>query len=174
MSYTTIYKVPEKGEIENYAEFKNAWRGALNVWTEMAKRYLGMEMLPMFREGGMRPVWDLSEDPEIPENDRIVMASTFDNVMVEREDLPRLVEAYRDFATRFEPGSLLEQAEVLEKLAADPTCFAVCWNQTSVNSDTWMKPEGDPDIEDDYRLRMYDISKDNGHWFLFEDEAAEG
>lgn len=168
MSYTTIYKVPEKGEIENYAEFKNSHRGAFNVWTEMARRYLGMEMLPMFRDGGMRPIWDLARNPEIPENDRIVMMSTFDRVMVKREDLPRLIEAFRDFGSRFEPGSLLEQAKALEKLVSDSTCYAVCWNQTSVNSDHWQIGEGDPEVEDDYKLRMYDISKDTDHWFMFD------
>lgn len=167
MSFTILFKVPESGEIEEYVRYQNAFQGAFNIWEEMTGHYLGLPTVPMF--GNMQPVWDLAESERVPLNDRIVMLSTFDNVMVRRENLPTLIAAFRDFATRFDPGHLLAQAAALEKLVDDPTCYAVCWNQTSVNGDMWLEPSGEVDEYDYPIYRLYDISKDTGHWFLFDE-----
>ena len=56
-----------------------------------------------------------------------------------------------------------QETALLQKLAEDRVCYAVCWNQTSV-SDTWYVRDDD---EEDSRL--YDISKDEDHWFLFDE-----
>jgi len=169
MSYTTLFKVPKSGEIEDYAEFKNAFRGAFNVWSEMAKAFLCMEDLPMSRDGGMKQVWDLAQSENVPLNDRIVMASTFDRVMVKREHLFLVAAAMDDFANRYDPGHLPEQAKKLRELAKDESCFAVCWRQTSVTADMWMEQTGEIDEYGDIGYRMYDVSKDNNHWFLFDE-----
>jgi hypothetical protein len=60
-------------------------------------------------------------------------------------------------------------------LAQCDDCYAACWNQTSV-SDAWphihekCKACG-CEIEDEYR--DYDISKDEGHWFMFDKLEVE-
>lgn len=170
MSYTTLFKVPERGEIEEYAEFENSWLGAYTVWTEMAKRYLDWDVLPMSREGDMKPLWDLTKADRVLLNDRIVLATTFDQVMVRRENLAVVVAAMADFAQRHKPGHLPQQAEALRVLAADESCYAVCWNQTGVNGDAWREPSGEMDeYGDDEVYRMYDLAKDTNHWFLFDD-----
>ncbi len=163
MSYTTLYKVPENGEIEDYAEFKNAYQGAFNVWSEMAKAYLGMEHSPMF--GSMKPIWDMADDDRALLNDRIVLASTFDWVMVKREHLSVVADAMDDFGKRYEPGHLPEQAKKLRELTQDKSCYAVCWCQTSV-TDMWNRACVGNDGE---TSRLYDVSRDNDHWFLFDD-----
>ncbi len=162
MSYTELYKVPAKGEIEFCAEFHNASRGAMLVWMNLGKAYGTWGSILM-----MRPTWDLHKDSRLPVEYRIVMKVTFDNGMVRRENLPRLIMAIRKYAERFDPGTLLEQAEKLEELAQDESCFAVCWNQTSVNADAWWIPDDHPEKGDD-NWRRYDISRDTGHWFLFD------
>jgi hypothetical protein len=107
-------------------------------------------------------VWDLHEDERLPLNDRIVLLTTFDMAMVKTENLPALIEAMEDFATRYEPGSLLEHTDVLRKLAKMPECVAVCWNGTSVSTCLWTVYD---DEDDD---RAYNIHTDIGHWFIFE------
>lgn len=163
MSYTTLYKVPRSGEIEEYATFRNAFQGAFNIWTEVAKSYLGMEYLP----ADMEVLWKLSQDHEVIHNDRIVLATTFDYVMIRREHLLVVAEAMDDFCRRYEPGHLPEQAEKLRELAQDESCYAACWRQTSV-TDMWMVRSGELDEYDDPRYLMYDVSEDTDHWFLFD------
>lgn len=166
MSCTEMYKVTTNGDVEEYAEFGNAFLGAFNVWREMSKHYLGFESL---HDQATESVWGLWKSHEVPMNDRIVMASTFDRVMVRRESLPRLIEAIRDFSTRFSAGHLLQQADTLERLAQDDTCYAVCWNQTSVNSNPWMTITGEIDEYGDEVYRPYNVFTDLDHWFLFEE-----
>lgn len=164
MSYTELYKVPAQGEIVEYAEFRNSYRGAWLVWDQMGKQYCGGVSI-----SNMQPVWDLAKSDRVPIDYRIVMASTFDNVMVRRENLPRLVQAIEEYAKTFEAGTLLEQADKLKELAQDDSCFAVCWNQTSVNCDTWLVRREGLDKYGDPLWEMYDVSRDTGHWFLFDD-----
>lgn len=162
MSYTTLYLVPEEGEVESYAEFKNAFQGSFNVWSEMGKSYLGMENVSFVN---MKPVWNLFKDGKVLLNDRIVLASTFDWIMVKREHLSVVVDAMDDFSKRYESGHLPEQAEKLRELAHDESCYAACWCQTSVVGDMWERV----DAEEEETYRMYDISRDTDHWFLFDD-----
>jgi len=167
MSYTEMFKVPEVGPVENVAEFKNAFRGAWMVWEQMTKRYLHSDGAIAMLRGEMQATWDLWKDKSIPLDHRIVLAMTFDKVMVRRENLGRLIEAIESYAKAFDPGHLLLQAQKLRELVRDSTVYAVCWNQTSVNCDSWWIYEDSED--EDESGRPYDISKDADHWFLFDD-----
>ena len=160
MSYTEMFKVPEKGPVQSVAEFGNAFRSAWHVWSEMAQMYLHRNTAEML-SGGMQEVWDLCKNEDIPLGYRITMRATFDMVMVRRENFARLAVAMENFAAMFGPGSLLEQAKALLSLVDDETIYAVCWNQTSVAADAWWICEGEEG-------RPYDIARDGDHWFLFE------
>lgn len=172
MSYTTLYKVPASGPIETYKDYHNAFRSAWLVWDTMSKQYLGKDAVEFMldrSEHAMQPVWDLWKDPNVPESHRIVMASTFDKVMVKRENLERLGEAYDAYSRAVEdPGHIEAMADDLRELAQDETCFAVCWCQTSVSSDVWLAPVTCECCGSEVDYRMYDVSRDEGHWFLFE------
>jgi hypothetical protein len=163
MSYTVLYKVPKKGELIVAAEFENSWQGAMHIWVSLAETYLGWDA-GMVLTKDLEPLWALARDLKVPLSYRITLVTTFDWVMIKQEDIPRVVTAFREFSNRFGPGSLLEQADALEELAKDGMCYAVCWNQTTVNADHWYMPTRG----DNYRL--YSINKDRGqrrkHWFL--------
>jgi len=172
MSYTTLYKVPESGEIQTYKEYGNAFRSAWLVWDTMSKLYLKKDAVEFMLKGdhAMQPVWDLWKDPSVPESHRIVMASTFDKVMVRRENLERLASAYDAYSRAVEDAGHIEaMASDLRELARDETCFAVCWCQTSVSADTWMTPVTCECCGETTDSRMYDVSRDEGHWFLFDE-----
>ncbi|RPJ40055.1 MAG: hypothetical protein EHM35_00165 [Planctomycetaceae bacterium] len=173
MSRTTIYLVPKSGPVRVFREFSNAFRGAWLVWDSMAKRYLGLDAVEYMIADNLQPVWDLWKDRAVPEAHRIVMASTFDAVMVKRENLERLAAAFDQYAMDFaDPGHIPAEAAAVRELAGMDECFAVCWQQTSVSADVWRVWM--PEVEDS---RPYDVSIDNEHWFLFDAlealEAAE-
>lgn len=149
MSYTEIYRITKAGNTKLIGEVKNAWRGAMAVWESLEKAYLPILPRPMwlsendYVERGfwrtsspfgdaLKPIWALSEDKRLSESERICLLSTFDNVLVLKEDLPRLLKAFREFPY---DTSLKEQAEVIEAATHDKHLFAICWNQTSVNGD---------------------------------------
>ena len=169
MSYTTLYKVPESGPVEEFAEYRNAFRGGFLVWDNLSHLHLNTPATHFMLKGdrAMQAVWNLWQNLEVPESHRIVMASTFDTVMVKHENLPRLIEAFESYCSDVDdPGHISAMIPHLRALAEDDSCHAVCWQQTSVSADSWMVYEGV-----DKGSRRYDISRDTGHWFLFDELA---
>lgn len=163
MSYTTMYAVPESGEIYEVADFKNAFRSAFLAWDQLSQRYLGKGVaLKMASGKGMQEVWDISKNQQVSIAHRVVMMMTFDKVMVKRENFERLASAIDEYARMFDAGTLTEQASKIRELLQDETVFAVCWNQTSVSYPVWCI-----DTDND-EGRMYDLSRDSDHWFLFD------
>lgn len=157
MSYTEIYRISKVKKTKLVGEIRNSFRGAMAVWNSLDKKYL-----PPFTKYGMpfsrtigeeiKEIWGLVDDVRVSETEKICLLSTFDNVYVLRNDIPRLIKAMREFPHE---ASLPEQADIIEKLIIDRNCWAVCWNQTSVNGDI----PGDR-ISDRY-------------WNLFEDECLK-
>lgn len=180
MSYTTLYLVPESGEIREYAEYRNAYGLAAYCWTSLCDRYLdGVQWI--LSDDAIKRLWGLAKDGRMPEHHKIALRTTFDNVMVRRENLLRVGDAFDQFVKDFPPGkqacSLSKQAADLRLLSHNAKCFAVCWCQTSVAADAWMTRDDDEvNEEGDPVYRGWDISKDEGHWFLFDEveEEVEG
>ena len=173
MSYTEMYKVDRDGNVHHAAEFHNSHRGAWLVWKQMCERYLHKDAVMLIMEpgnGGMQEVWDLWKAPRVLRQHRIVMASTFDRVMVRRDNLLRLIEAIEEYAKDFDPGTLLAQARKLQELVQDDDVIAVCWNQTSVNCNPWWVYDGDDELDEG---RSYNVNADENHWFLFEGIDAQ-
>ena len=167
MSYTEMYKVNSDGTVHHAAEFRNSFRGAFLVWKQMGERYLGIDAgKAIAYNESMQEVWNLWKSPDVPLHHRIVMMSTFDHVMVRRENLPRLIAAIEKYALSFDPGTLLQQAHKLQELAQDESVLAVCWNQTSVNCGVWWVYDGSNDEDEG---QPYNINRDSDHYFLFDE-----
>lgn len=180
MSYTTLYLVPESGEIREFAEYRNAYGSAAYCWTSLCDRYLG-GLQWILSADAVKRLWRLASDGRMPEHHKTALQATFDNVMVRRENLGKVAKAFEAFVEDFPPGqqacSLLKQAADLRRMYLDdPECFAVCWCQTSVAGGAWMASDDEVDQDGDPMWRMWDISKDEGHWFLFDEveEEVEG
>lgn len=174
MSYTEIYLVPEKGEVVMYDEVHNSWRGAMYVWTTLRDKYIPEteeEKQRGYRDSEMKPVWTLHKRDDILPVEKTVLMSTFDFVMVKKENIPAVIDSFEFFAKLHPDGSMLEQVEILKKLIDEEDCFAVCWNQTSVVGDMWYMQDACGCEDCDGGIdRMYDITKDKKHWFLFEEK----
>jgi hypothetical protein len=166
MSCTEIYAVIENGDVKHHDEIRNAWRGAPAVWNDMGKRYgkMGAGQL-MYQPSVAEAVWGLARDKSVPEDERLVMASTFDRVVIMRKDFPRLIDAMEKFIKKYSDTSIGEQADIIRKMQDDSSIIGVCWNQTSVNSSPWMRYG-----TDDEEGRPYNINTDEGHWSPFDDE----
>ena len=157
MSYTEIYKFGKDGNCVFLDETKNSHRGAMAVWRHLEKKYLPpyvpsylASMPESFRkeradwdytrfssstDDELKEFWNLVDEDRVDMTDKIVLSSTYDNVVVMREDIPTLLEAYRAFGG---DTSLKEQADIIEKfLMSDDDLIAIAWNQTSVNSSPW-------------------------------------
>ena len=182
MSYTEIYKFTKSGNATMFAETRNAWRGAMAVWNIMDEKYLprfipnwavrlGEDLTKRYHRtsdmgssggGAIKEIWDLYKSDKVSETDKIVLGSTFDNVIVYKKDIPKLVETFRKFEGE---TSLKEQADILEEaFKKDKNLIAVAWNQTSVNGDAWIN---DTEKDKDDNWKPYNIKKQNKHWDLF-------
>lgn len=128
MSTTSIYTLgSDPGEI---GECRNAWRGAMYVWNDIAKRYCGLSGFP-FDRTGQNKVWNANLHYPMPEHERIVLLSTMDNALVWGKDASTVADAFAQYGREHPDSSLAEQAEILRKaeLKSDD---ALAWQQTSV------------------------------------------
>jgi hypothetical protein len=173
MSYTTLHLVKEGG-IENYREFANSWGGAMFIWDSLCKRYFpGQVPYTLIFGGGTENLWGLAQRKDVALNDRVVLMTTFDRAMVRKENLLDLANRFEQFV-KDHPNpsvvcSLPDQAVAMRKIAAEQDCVGVCWTQTSVSGDVWYV--GDELGESG--LRPYDIAKDKGHFFVYDDLAED-
>ena len=181
MSYTEIYKFNENKDIELIGETPNSFRGAMAIWTLLEERYLPSlpplawswgtdkeekyhsRTLPSFDgEDKMQEIWNLFEDERLSEQERLVLGTTFDYVVIRSIHIPKVIESFRSFEDEGRT-TLKEQADIIEKAFNEGDITAICWNQTSVNSDAW---EGDYDEESD-ECTVYNLDRYSKHQFLF-------
>lgn len=183
MSYTEIYKFKKDGDAELVAETKNAFRGAMAVWNILDEKYLP-PFIPSWATlmndpnkryyrsadifgNGIKEVWGLFDDEKVSNIDKVVLGSTFDNVIVMKDDLPKLIDCFRKFEG---DTSLKEQADYIEEcFKNDDDLIAIAWKQTSVNGDAWMSDELGEDEGGEECYLPYNILKHDKHWGLFQD-----
>jgi len=182
MSYTELFKFNKKGEAEDLGEVHNAWRGAMAVWRILDKKYLppftpewaksiGETDREYSRASDMiaiKEIWGLQHNNDVSKSDKIVLGTTFDNVIVNKENMPLVISAFKEFEGE---TNLLEQAEILEEALKDEDVIAVAWNQTSVCGDNWTNIGGYDEDEDEYV--PYNILTQDKHWELFQEDEEE-
>lgn len=191
MSYTEIFAFNKAGLCcEEYA-IKNAFRGAMAVWSIMEEKYLptyrpryvpdSMTMEEFEQRFGYKPsrlsitsvsekenpmneIWELFDNKSVSLDDRIVLGTTLDNVLVRRAEIGKVIDAFRNFDGE---TNLKEQADILAEIMKDKNISAIGWNQTSVNADTWMSI-GIPGENGEER-RPYNYQEQDDHWWLFDE-----
>lgn len=112
MSYIEIFVFDKEGNSESYAEVKNAWGGSMAIWNTLGEKYCG-HGASIFDVLQMKEIWNLVDNTKVPMNERIVLFTTLDKVLVKKEDLPKVIDAFRDFGGS---DSLKEQADILEDI----------------------------------------------------------
>lgn len=191
MSSTEIYGFNKDGNAYFAGETENSWRSAPAIWSYLEEKYLppfipdSIKDTNWYYEGipyyeivsrmhytptrcsslspkSMQEVWDLCEREDIPIEERIVLATTFDKYLVKKEDIPDVVNAFLQFGA--ENSSLKEQADILNKLYNSDDCIAIGWNQTNVIANNWSNYNT---IDDE--CAPYNCLKQSDHYWLFED-----
>lgn len=163
MSCTEIVVFKECGNAEYYSEAKNAWRGAMAVWNTVNKKYLNGSANIFF---DANPIWDLFKDKNVSRIDRIVLGSTFDKALINKESLREVIDAYREFEKENQCTSLNEQADILEKIL-DECYIAVGFNQTSVNENPWVHDLYDEEKDEEYEY-SYNCLESREHFWLMD------
>lgn len=160
MSETVIYGVKSNGVVEFIGETKNAWRGAMHVWVKLSKAY-GIE--DDSDSERFRSLWRMADKGILTNFENIVLKSTFDNVVVKKEDIPKLTDAVREYDKKYPNSSLLEQITIIEDtILKDQAMIGICWNQTSINRNPWV----DGYDEENGEGIPYNVQTGNRHWYL--------
>ena len=154
MSYTEIFKFDKDGNSESVADIKNAYRGAMAVWDILGKKYCG-HGASIFDLSAMKRIWNLADSKRVSLDERIVLCTTLDKCLIRKEDIQRVVTAFRNFDGE---TSLKEQADVLEELYQDDDCIAVGWHQNSVSCEQWFE---------------YNCLEQTDHYYLFDELDKE-
>lgn len=178
MSCTELYGLT-KDSVLFIGETRNAWRGAMAVWTSLEKKYLPKYIPEWARSLGrvvdagysrtsdtkaINDIWKLFKSPQLTESERIVLGSTFDNVLAEVKSIDRVLKAFREFEGE---TSLKEQADLIEAAIKDhPEIIAIGWNQTSVNGNSWATENRDEESEE---YIGYNLQTGTRHWFLIKE-----
>lgn len=158
MSFTGIMGVPAEGPIRMIGEVHNSHQGAAVVWSCLSERYLSRKYSII---GPHDDLWKLGDDEGVWPEHRVVLQTTFDGVMVAKDDLPDVILCIEDFVAEFRPPycNLLKQVQVFDAHRDSDDYVAFAWWQNSVCSDMWDVHEPDG-IDDDSRWRDFDLSRD--------------
>lgn len=199
---TEIFAFGDDGNARRYGETGQEMLGKTRIWEVLEERYLPLYR-PSFvpdhieasqledymgfkpkrihashtdRDKALNEIFDLIYSGKLTRNERVVLMSTFDNVVVEKSFLPRVIEALRTFTDKHNEN-LLAQADLLKKALNDPEIWGIAWNQSSMHSDRWDSyvpyqkgehpdwNEADANEQGVVHFREpYNMNRDNVHW----------
>lgn len=159
MSYTELKFAPLNGPVENYIDYHNSWGGFAYIWDSIWEKYLKRHMYDSWLTHSER-LWDSINNLSIPNWVKLILASTFDDAIIEYDKLPVMSKYYDDFIKLFpyekRKCHLPEWSKMCLEIYKDynsNNCAGICFYSTSVNEDPW---------------KDYDLSKGDKHWFVFE------
>lgn len=190
MSTTDIYRFNKEGYAQYYDCSQNSWRHAMAVWGILEEKYLppyipnfakgiGITTVEEFeRRNGYKPcricapldeksyeeIWDLVDNDAVSEVDKICLYTTLDDCLIRKEEIPRVVAAFRKFEGE---TSLGEQADILEALYKEEDCIAVGFS-TSIISRWLYYREGENNDEE-----TYNCLTGKEHYWLFDEIKGE-
>lgn len=173
MSYTSLFGVPASGELETVAEYRNGWGSAPVIWEFIWNKYLRTREAEkkyesaMHPQGNLQKVCDLANDGKLQEYERICVQLTYDRCIIRKEDFPKVAAALDTMYAATYNGEYVNHLKAIadDLRAADKwaSYIGCCFRHTSVG-DEWTVYEKDEDGNSD--CRKYDVSRDEGHWFL--------
>lgn len=187
MSYTTLFGVPKSGEIEILEEYSNSHGSAPAIWLEIYEKYLKANAKTEYEgyhsEGVLTQMFDSEFNKKLESHELSCLLLTGDNCMVKRENVKELCESLLKMWVQSKERNpqnvnhLKKISEDLQSLSEQHTYVAFCFNWTSVCDDMWQnKDRHECDCEfctkEDDSHWLWDISKNKGHWFLFDEKVS--
>lgn len=136
MSSTEIFFLEDgTNEWEQIGETKNAFRSAMYVWNEIAKKYFKLDCFPgFFDKKMMGRIWNAQNEHKLKECEHAVLLSTMDGAFFESKDINRVINFFFEYGQDNPNSSLTEQAEILSNFSDDGNRSGVfAFLQTSVS-----------------------------------------
>lgn len=157
MSYTEIVYFDGRGNAKLAGEIQNSHAGALKIWSILTERYLHSKFSML--STNLKELWNIPKLPNTSFVDSITMLSTYDWAYVKKDNIPKLLEIFKQFEGE---TNLKEQARIIEGLIKSrKKVSGIAWNQTSINDNPWLG----------YR-RVYNINMGNKHWEIFDEYST--
>jgi hypothetical protein len=163
MTYMEVLAVRDNGDVTDYDEAHNSWGGAMHIWMKLAQKY---DIPFSFSEEGFKKIWQ--GIVRMSEPDQWVMASTFDMMIVPKEDLLSLTKYWKVFCERYPSDTLREAIVILERASQDEQVQGICFNHTSI-VDSWSVPSEN----EQEGSRPYNINLDHKHKYLNADYISQ-
>jgi hypothetical protein len=160
----TLKFVHADGEVLDHREYENSWGYAARIWTALFDMYCKNPAIQYdnWMDGErIKELWKLVYDDRLTEFERHVLASTFDNAVVKKEDFSQLAEKLLKFAAKhYQLGQVGHLELVASELRTAPDgVIAAFWHQTSVAEDPWYGEFGTNEE------KPYNMLKGDKHWF---------
>ncbi len=181
MSYAAMYGVPAEGPFVVLHRYKNAMGTAPRIWNYLGESYYGF--VHSIGEPELAVVFDSLATGLYRSHEDVCLNLTADRCIVRKADFQRVSQALylmHDFS--YKPDQVNHLATIAGHLMLaehfeDYIGVAFMW--TSVGDDVWNTPVGEQSIAEEDReefvpdFRLWDISRDKGHRFLFEADLTE-
>lgn len=164
MSRTTMMLIDSGGNTRDIAEFSNSWGSAAFVWDALYKKYIGGDGY-LFSDENMKKVWALWKDPRLRTVEKVVLLSTFDHAIIERDKFEDAAFAFAEFeALHRQPNAICHMGAISQALMdnRETDCVGACFQQTSVAENPWLG-EYNEDTED---YKPFDMNAEK-HFFVF-------
>lgn len=140
MSSTTVKVIHADKSIHDIASLGNSWGSAAFVWTALANRYFGKDFMWLGNPENSQKVWDLYFNPRLNYCERVVLFSTFDHAIIEREGFNEAAFCFAEFEAQHRQMNQICHMGTISGLLLeydkDPV-LGMCFHQTSVAEDPW-------------------------------------
>jgi hypothetical protein len=177
-----MYTAAPNGDVESYAEFRNAHGGAMAVWRILSEKYLNAKgpAFMMLMMQGFKPLFDMHKQGKLEPWEAVVLTTTYDKVFIPIEHVASVASAFEKFVEEnAEYGkqfvfSIPEQAKNLRFLLTEVEekgWRGIGWNQNSVSEAIWTGQYGLKEDPDEHF--PYNIDRDTKHWVWPEDKGDE-
>lgn len=113
----------------------------------------------------MKEIWNLVDNERLTLAERVCLWTTFDYSVVKKENISDVIKAMEKFSIDiFQP-----QIDILKELQNEEDCYAIAWNQTSINCAYW-RPCIDECDEDEKPFNIFDKRKENKNIEFFDEK----
>lgn len=170
MSYTSLYGVPLQGCLRTVSEYRNGWGSAPVIWDFIWDKYLRTRETEKNYESAMHPngnlqkICDMANEGKLLEYERICVHLTYDRCIIRKEDFAKVSDALDTMYLATYNGVHVNHLKAISSDLRDSDKWndyiGCCFRHTSVGDEWTVYGDKDDDC------RLYDISRDTGHWFL--------
>jgi hypothetical protein len=138
-----MFTIDMKGDLHEFAEFGNSFRGWLIMWDFLAEKYfpqadgIGLFIKSACSSESLEPFWNLVKREDVPRHHRITLNITYDGAMIAKKDFTMVADAIDLIVSEMpDPGHWKDIALKLRE-ASTKEVIGACFQGTTVCADAW-------------------------------------